>query len=114
MTALVLGCTSRKDLCVRFRKVNPDTQFDLERANKWMQGRALPRNPQIYADWARVLGTERSTDWLARCTLDAFMAELVSLFNAGPATLRQLADSPAVESGPAAGFALYGHYACYS
>ncbi|WP_019013115.1 hypothetical protein [Elioraea tepidiphila] len=114
MTALVLGCASRKDLCARFRKVNPDTQFDLERANKWMQGRALPRNPQIYADWARVLGTERGADWLARCPVEAFAAELVSLFNADPAALRRLADAPAAEAGPAAGFALYGHYACYS
>jgi hypothetical protein len=114
MTALVLGCASRKDLCARFRTVNPNTQFDLERANKWMQGRALPRNPQIYADWAKVLGTERGADWLARCTPDAFEAELVSLFNADRAALRQLADSPAADARSAAGFALYGHYACYS
>lgn len=114
MTAMVLGCATRKDLCARFRKVNPDTQFDLERANKWMQGRALPRNPQIYADWARVLGTERGPDWLARCPVDAFAAELVFLFNADPAALHQLADSSTAEAGSAAGFALYGHYACYS
>lgn len=113
MTAAVLGCTTRKDLCARFRKVNPDTQFDLERANKWMQGRALPRNPQIYADWARVLGTERDPDWLARCPLDAFAAELVFLFNADPAALRQLAQSAAAPDA-AAGFSLYAHYACYS
>jgi hypothetical protein len=114
MTALVLGCASRKDLCARFRKVNPDTQFDLERANKWMQGRALPRNPQIYADWARVLGTGRGADWLAHCPVDAFAAELVSLFNADPAALRQLADAYGAEAGAAAGFTLFGHYACYS
>lgn len=114
MTAMVLGCATRKDLCARFRKANPDTQFDLERANKWMQGRALPRSPQIYADWAKVLGTERGADWLARCTLDAFAAELVALFQADPAALRQLAGSPAADAGWAAGFALYGHYACYS
>jgi hypothetical protein len=61
-----------------------------------------------------VLGTERGADWLARCTLDAFAAELVALFRVDPAALRQLAGSPAADAGWAAGFALYGHYACYS
>lgn len=43
ITAALLGCASQKDLCARFRAVNPATAFKLERSYKWMHGRALPR-----------------------------------------------------------------------
>jgi hypothetical protein len=43
MTAAALGCNSRKELCARFRGVNQATQCDLDRLNKWVQGRSLPR-----------------------------------------------------------------------
>ena len=44
ITAALLGCATRKELCARFRSVNPATEFDLERSYKWLQGRALPRS----------------------------------------------------------------------
>ena len=50
MAAAALGYTSRKELCARFRAVNPATQCDLDRLNKWVQGRALPRAASVYAD----------------------------------------------------------------
>ena len=51
LAAVVLGCTSRKELAAAFREVNPDTTFDVERADKWLSGKALPRT----ADGARAM-----------------------------------------------------------
>jgi hypothetical protein len=59
LTAALLGCTTRKELCAAFRAVNPATDFELERAHKWLQGRAMPRGMAIYAEWAQVIGTAR-------------------------------------------------------
>ncbi len=115
LTALVLGCSGRKALCARFREVNPTTQFDLERANKWMQGRAVPRSAEVYADWARVR-------WLADCPLEAFAEELRVLF--GPrvdalaaeigAARRPFGGGPGWTRNGDGEFAPAGHYACYS
>lgn len=33
VTQELLGCASRKELCARFREVNPQTEFDLERSH---------------------------------------------------------------------------------
>ena len=76
ITAAVLGCASQKDLCARFREVNPGTTFELDRSYKWMQGRALPRSARLYEDWAALLGTGRPVAWLQSCTVDEFL-ELV-------------------------------------
>lgn len=121
LTAAVLGCPGRKELCARFRAVNPATHFDLERSHKWLQGRALPRSAQVYEDWAKVLGTRRSGAWLASCTVDAFLGEICALYDADGATLRLRAEVDAVGGGPAGqhrgdlalGY-LCGTYACYS
>lgn len=122
LTALVLGCSNRKALCARFRQVNPTTQFDLERANKWMQGRAVPRSAEVYADWARVLGSARPGRWLADCPLEAFEEELRVLF--GPrvdalaaeigAASRPFGGGPGWTGSGDGEFAPAGHYACYS
>ena len=79
LTAAVLGCATRKELCARFRAASPATRFDLERANKWMQGRALPRDASVYDDWARAVGTARPGAWLAACTAAELAAELAAL-----------------------------------
>jgi hypothetical protein len=76
LTAALLGAHTRKELAAAFRKVNPRTSFDVERANKWLQGRARPRERQIYEDWARVLDVGRSGAWIADCDLDSFLAVL--------------------------------------
>lgn len=123
LTAAVLGCTTRKDLCARFRAVNPLTLVDVERANKWLQGRALPRSHGVYEDWAKLIGTPRPASWLAACTVEAFLEELARLFGVDPAALRAraarsgraMARAPAAVLPAAAGAAhLHGHYACYS
>ena len=79
VTQELLGCTSRKELCARFRDINPRTEFDLECSHKWMQGRAKPRSFRVYEDWARLLGTERPPSWLIACTVDAFVDEVCGL-----------------------------------
>ncbi len=94
ITAAVLGCTRRKDLCARFRGVNPGTEFDLERSHKWMQGRAAPRSSRVYDDWAQVLGTGRSGAWIAACTIDAFIEEVARLFDSDAAKLKDIAANP--------------------
>ena len=76
LTAALLGCASQKELCAVFRQANPTTEFDLGRSYKWIQGRSLPRSPRVYKDWAGVLGMDRSADWIATCTLDAFVEAL--------------------------------------
>jgi TolB-like protein len=73
ITAAALGCTTQKELCAQFLRVNPGTTFDLIRSYKWMQGRALPRSAKLYDDWALLLGTERSPAYLQSCTLDDFL-----------------------------------------
>ncbi len=120
LTATALGCSGRKDLCARFRAVNPATHFDVERSSKWLQGRALPRSVQMYDDWAKVLGTQRSGAWLASCTVEAFLEEICKLYSADADTLRHRADErggDGVVAAPAASSAsgyLCGSYACYS
>lgn len=82
ITAAILNCSTRKELCARFRILNPATEFELERSYKWLQGRALPRSPQIYEDWARLLGSQKSGTWLSACSTEAFLDEVCTLFSA--------------------------------
>ncbi|MGA9869519.1 MAG: hypothetical protein WBQ75_24050 [Acetobacteraceae bacterium] len=120
LTAAALGCNGRKELCVRFRNVNPRTHFDLERSHKWMQGRAAPRYPQVYEDWARVLGTKRSGTWLASCSTEAFLLEICTLHDSEPAELlrRVHPQISAIRDAPrrkdAFDLYLHGTYICYS
>jgi hypothetical protein len=121
LTAALLGCNSRKELCARFRAVNPSTAFDLERSHKWLQGRAQPRTAQVYEDWARLLGTERSGAWLGACTLDAFLDEVCALFAADRRDLVERAGlargghaAAEASAGRAPVHYLCGAYAAYS
>ena len=59
LTAAALGCATLKDLAAEFRRVNPRTTFESGRAYKWLQGRALPRQQQVYADWSALLDLGR-------------------------------------------------------
>jgi hypothetical protein len=73
LTAALVGARTRKDLAAAFRRVNPRTPFDVERAHKWLQGRARPREQQLYDDWAAVLDVGRPGDWIADCDLASFV-----------------------------------------
>jgi hypothetical protein len=87
MAAAALGCNSRKDLCARFRSVNPATQCDLDRLNKWVQGRSLPRAASVYADLAAIIGTAKPGRWIADCSVEEFAAELADRIGVDTATL---------------------------
>lgn len=68
LTAAALSCESRKDLAAAFRRANPTTHFDVERADKWLRGRALPRDESVYRDWHRVVALDRDLHWLLTCS----------------------------------------------
>jgi hypothetical protein len=87
MAAAALGCGSRKEFCARFRSVNRTTQCDLDRLNKWIQGRSLPRAASVYADLAAVIGSAKSGHWAAECSPEQFAAELLACTGADAAML---------------------------
>jgi hypothetical protein len=119
MAAAALGCNSRKELCARFRSVNQATQCDLDRLNKWVQGRSLPRAVSVYADLAAVIGTANPGRWVADCSLEEFAAELAARTGVDAATIA-LPNSLARRGNPrAAGLfggvaTLAGSFAAYS
>src|SRR3954451_24243868 len=76
LAAVVLGCTTRKDLAAAFRGVNPATTFDVERADKWLSGKALPRAADVYRDLNRLLALDRPLEWLSSCSADELFAVL--------------------------------------
>jgi hypothetical protein len=76
LTAAALGCTTCKELAAAFRQVNERTSFGVERAYKWLQGRALPREHGVYADWMALLDLGRSETWLADCSVEMFLEAL--------------------------------------
>lgn len=121
LTAAVLGAVTRKDLAAAFRRVNPATTFDVERAYKWLQGRAQPRDAKLYEDWAKVLDLGRSPQWIAECDVDAFLDAVSSRFGRDKEALEQGVRETArrretsrsgAEPGPDASLA--GTFACYS
>jgi hypothetical protein len=67
VTAAFLGAVTAKDLAAAFRRANPVTSFDVERAHKWIQGRARPRESRLYEDWAKVVDLDRPGAWIADC-----------------------------------------------
>jgi hypothetical protein len=119
MAAATLGCSSRKEFCARFRGVNQATQCDIDRLNKWVQGRSLPRASSVYADFAAVIGSAKSGRWIADCSLGEFAAELTERTGVDAATVA-MPDSLAPRGNPRAaglfgGMAmLAGAFAAYS
>jgi hypothetical protein len=117
LTAAAVGCVTYKDLCERFRAVNPYTYCDLARLQKWMRGRAMPRASKFYEDWAKVLELDRPASWLMQCSVPEFRAALPGASDAEPS----VADDEAVPASAAVGTPLVGGlrvlcgaYACYS
>jgi hypothetical protein len=107
LAAAALGCNSRKEFCARFRNVNPATQCDLDRLNKWVQGRSLPRAASVYADLAAVIGTSNTGRWVTDCSLDAFVADLIACTGVDAATLA-IPDSLSRRSGNPRAPGLFG------
>jgi hypothetical protein len=118
LTAAWLRADSRKELAAAFRRVNAATPFDLQRAHKWLQGRALPRGRQMYEDWALLVGLGEGADWIAECPAETFLERLRVIHGVDPEALRRRAEAFAGTSGTPKGqgrdLELLGSYACYS
>lgn len=115
LTAALLGTTARKELAAAFRRVNPNTTFDVTRADKWLQGRALPRERQVYDDWSRVLGLDRPGQWVSDSDFEDFLAEACARHGRDPGDMQDRMD--ALAGGPARegpGLSLAGTYVVYS
>ena len=116
LTAAMLGAVSRKDLATAFRRVNPATTFDLDRAHKWLQGRARPRDAALYEDWAALLEIGKTGFWVANCPLAEFAAALAARGPLAADALQERADAfrggAVLEPGQAP--ELTGSYVCYS
>lgn len=117
VTAALLGAVTAKDLAAAFRRANPATSFDVERAHKWIQGRARPREARLYEDWAKVLDLDRPGAWIADCELDDFIEVLCLRHNCDRDILeRRLESSQRSAAGQRQerNQSLAGTYACYS
>jgi hypothetical protein len=107
LTSRVLGCGSHKELCGRFRAVNPTTYFDPQRSRKWVQGKAEPRFTEVYQDWAKVLGLDRDGAWIAGSSLDEFEAALQAYPGAKPLARDGARSAGTLESEIAGLYAVY-------
>ncbi|WP_077382608.1 hypothetical protein [Mesorhizobium prunaredense] len=118
LTAALLGTVSRKDLAAAFRGVNPKTAFDLGRADKWLQGRAQPRQLSVYDDWSKLLKLEQPGAWIAESDLPGFTAAICARHGIERAELERRAgahfETASGHEERSLGLALAGTYACYS
>lgn len=116
-TAALLGAVTVKDLAAAFRRINPATSFDVDRAHKWIQGRARPRELRLYEDWAKVVDLGRPGSWIADCEFDDFIELICARHDCDRDMLewriessRRLAAGRRQEQS----LSLAGTYACYS
>jgi hypothetical protein len=115
VTAAVLGTVTIKDLGAAFRRINPATPFDTDRAHKWMQGRASPRQLQLYEDWAQLLDLDQPGGWIAESDAEDFLDAVCVRHNRNRETLkRHIEGSNGLAAQPERGLMLAGTYACYS
>jgi hypothetical protein len=118
LTAAVLGTVTRKDLAAAFRRVNPATAFDVDRANKWLQGRAHPRQLSVYEDWSKLLKLDRSGAWIADCDVEDFIIAVCEQHGVDRIQLERRSESASRGTSSSArdghGLDLSGTYACYS
>lgn len=118
LTSALLGTVTRKELAAAFRAVNPKTAFDLGRADKWLQGRAQPREHSVYDDWAKLLRLEQPGAWIADCDLPHFTAAIAARHGIDSAVLERRAvtqfETSSSHEERSLTFALTGTYACYS
>lgn len=115
LTAALLGTIARKDLAAAFRRVNANTSFDTGRADKWLQGRAQPRERQVYEDWSKVLELDRPGQWIADCEIEVFLDEICARHGRDPEALLSSLDlSGSRSNGRGRALELAGTFVCYS
>ena len=115
LTAALLGTVARKDLAAAFRRVNANTSFDIGRADKWLQGRAQPRERQVYEDWAKVLELDRPGQWVADCDIETFLEEICTRHGRDRKVLaRDIEVFASRVNGQGPALSLAGTFVCYS
>lgn len=114
LTTAALGLVTRKDLAAAFRRVNANTSFVLGRADKWLQGRAQPRELQVYEDWAKVLELDRPGQWIADCDVETFVEEICARRDLDRDVLLQSLEPASERSMPGSALELAGTFVCYS
>ncbi|WP_191060468.1 hypothetical protein [Geminicoccus harenae] len=117
LTAAALGAITRKDLALAFRRANPATSFDLERAHKWLQGRSKPREMALYEDWSSLLGLGRPGAWIAECSVEDFLDAVCPKADAERTAMLRRAEAfrgTGHRERPDGVQELVGEYACYS
>jgi hypothetical protein len=122
IVAVILECGTCKELCAAFRAADPRTQFEVDRVQKWLQGRALPRSGQVMAEIARILGVSQGGAWVAACSPREFLEAAAQRRGVDTGTLARMvsgwgggepqATPRKVQSGNH--HHLLGCYACYS
>lgn len=120
ITAAALECTTRKELARAFARADPATTFDLDRSYKWLQGRARPRDPRLYAEWLALLRLDKSRTWLLESTPQEFLVSVAKGFGVDSEHLWQQASAFLGEDGDQPGsplslrHQLEGVYTAYS
>lgn len=117
LTAALIGAVTRKDLAAAFRRINPASAFDVDRADKWLQGRAKPRQFSVYDDWMKLLELQQPADWIADCDLEDFIEQICSRHDRDRALLERRAAAfgkPPLIGQDDKGATIAGQYVCYS
>ncbi|AWC21671.1 hypothetical protein CO731_01123 [Aminobacter sp. MSH1] len=117
LTAAFVGAATRKDLAAAFRRVNPATAFDVDRADKWLQGRSTPRQFSVYEDWIKMLELPKQADWIVDCDLDSFVGQICEHHGRDRQQLERRAmafGKPQQPGQDDRGATIVGRYACYS
>lgn len=101
LTAIALGCLTRKELCAAFFQINPNTVLTLQNCYNWLGGRSTPRNFSFYEDWALMLDLDEGPHFIMTCTLAAFTERIAAKMNLPDALLASLGDRPHKSNGAA-------------
>lgn len=117
LTAALVGAATRKDLAAAFRRINPATAFDVDRADKWLQGRSTPRQFSVYEDWIRLLDLDEAADWIGDSDLESFIERICARHGRDRQQLERRALAFGKPSRPLQGeqgATIVGRYICYS
>jgi hypothetical protein len=100
LTAIALGCLTRKELCAAFFRVNPSTVLTVQNCHNWAAGRSIPRSFSLYEDWAQVLGLEEGPHFVMTSTLATFTQRLAAKMDLPEALFAALDNSLLAEAAP--------------
>jgi len=103
------GCRSLAEFVMRVRAAAPDTSVTLDRAYKWLQGKALPQDVGVYDDLAVAIGLQDEGAFVRESTVEAFTERMRKLRLGASPPCGPAGFDPVVQSG-----LRDGAYAMYS